>query len=65
MTEKEIKKFRHIVARFEGVKHSAVEIVRQEVLTDNKHKIYAKIGYYTRCYLMLGNWIVESWVCVK
>lgn len=64
MTEKEVKKLRHIIARFEGTKHSAVEIVREEVLTDEKHKVYAKIGFYTRCYFMLGNWIVESWVCV-
>lgn len=64
MTMAEEKKLRHIIARFEEVRHSAVEIVNEEVLTKDKHKVYAKIGFYTRCYLMLGNWIVESWVVV-
>ena len=64
MTMKEEKKLRHLLARFNNVKHSSVEVLRAETITNDKRRVYAKIRGFECGFLFQGNNIVESWVVI-
>ena len=64
MTEKEEKRLRHILARFEGVKHSSVEIVCAESPTNGRRRVYAKIRGFQYGYIFENERVAGSWKCV-
>lgn len=64
MTMAEEKKLRHLIARFNNVKHSSVDVLRAESTTSNKRRVYAKIRGFEYGFLFQDNNIVESWVVV-
>lgn len=64
MTMAEEKKLRHLIARFNNVKHSSVDVLRTESTTNDKRRVYAKIRGFEYGFLFQGNNIVESWVVV-
>ena len=64
MTEKEEKRFRHILARFESVKHSAVEVLCAEVPHNGKRRVFAKVNGFQYGYLFQDEHVIDSWRCV-
>ena len=64
MTEKEEKRLRHLLARFEGVKHNSVEVVCAETPANGKRKVYAKIRGYEYGYIFQNDSVIESWKVV-
>ena len=64
MTETEKKRLRHLLARFEGVRHNSVEIIQAESFTGIKRKVYAKIRGFKFGYVFENDNVVESWAVV-
>lgn len=64
MTEKEKKRLRHLLARFERVKHASVDIVCMESPTNGKYKVYAKIRGFEYGYVFQNDSVVTSWKVV-
>lgn len=60
----EEKKLRHLIARFNNVKHSSVDVLCAETIMNDKRRVYAKIRGFKYGFLFKGNNIVESWVVV-
>lgn len=60
MTEKEEKRLRHILARFNSVRHSSVTVLSVETLTNGLQKVRAKVQSYTIEYLMKGESIEKA-----
>lgn len=60
MTMAEKKKLRHLIARFNSVKHSSVDVLSVEALENGIQKVRAKVQSYTIEYLLQGNVIEKA-----
>ena len=60
MTMAEEKKLRHLIARFNNVKHSSVTVLSVEALENGIQKVRAKVQSYTIEYLLQGNAIEKA-----
>lgn len=61
MTMTEEKKIRFLIALNQRTKPSNVYVEKEELLTDNKRKVYAKVKHYRVGVTLDGERITESW----
>ena len=61
MTEKEERKYVHLIARFEGTMHCHIRILSCEMENYNKRKVIATIKTFKYGFMIEDDRITESW----
>ena len=61
----EKRKYRHIIARFEGTLHKYVDVISAEDMGNGKTKLVFKIKRFQYAYILQGVGVTQSWRIIE